>query len=497
MSKAKTRKWVKIVAGLLLGTVSPAAAAELFQTPGEVVLPASGGRPGQAHDALNRAIESYRRGDYELAAPLFKEAETRQADLSATERQELARLQIDNREALMARHFGAERLRQVETALREGRTAEADEKLKAVASAAQYLTAEDRQRLQQIQAQRPRAAAPADVAAQARTRVQQARAQLNQHDLDAAERLAREAEQMGHTFAANEDSPKRVLQDLATARTDAKVLLAASRACLKRSDYDRADFYAKAADKESGTFTFPLWASDSPSKALKDIDAARKLSAASKPHNQVATAPVHKTEAAKPAETVTPVAYRPDPDVAPIPPVVKTTGTQPPDSPPAPPIIPPPPATMPKAPIVSSVVPKPTDDTLKTYRGLIADCAARMHAGELLRAHHLAQQACDLNMMSQMHDEAAPKLLAEIKRLQDGGPVTQAAPPLPPTPVSPILVAGLPTPPPPVPTPAVSTTSTAPADKARDAVQGARNGITAGDAARRYAAGTQARAAGV
>jgi type II secretory pathway component GspD/PulD (secretin) len=102
----------------------------------------------------------------------------------------------------------------------------------------------------------------------------QARAKLGQGDLDEAEALARQAEAEKGAGAGG-DTPARVLADVQKARTDPKALLAASRTALARKDYDAAEKYARQADKMASLFTFPMW-SDSPSRALRDIAAARK-----------------------------------------------------------------------------------------------------------------------------------------------------------------------------------------------------------------------------
>ena len=47
-------------------------------------------RPSRAHLALSNAIEHYRRGDYEMAANFFQQAQDGQEDLTTAERQDLA-----------------------------------------------------------------------------------------------------------------------------------------------------------------------------------------------------------------------------------------------------------------------------------------------------------------------------------------------------------------------------------------------------------------------
>ena len=442
MSRSKTRRWVRLVAGLLLGTVAPTAQAVFFPEPGESVSAPPAVRPSQAHIALNKAIECQRLGDYETAAPLFREAMTQQANLTLTERQELVRLQLDNSEALAARRVGAEQLRLAEKAFQDGRRAEADEKLKYVAANEQYLTPSDRQRFQQLANQgRPHPAAaptdagskarhvlnnaiechrrgdyenavvlfrdaqaqqasltaaerqelarvqldngealaarrvgaeqlrqaekavqdghadeaagklkylaaneqyltlndrllfqqlqggkaqprsntpPLDAATQARARVQQARKQIELYDFDAAERLAREAENMGFAFGPAEDSPKRVLLDVAGARGDAKTLLVAARAAVNRGDWRAAETFARLADQNRTRFTFPIWASDSPSRVLKDIEAARKQQASTAQPEVKPEIPIQTISAT--SESAKPVALNPD-SASPVPPL--------------------------------------------------------------------------------------------------------------------------------------------------------------------------------
>ena len=136
---------------------------------------------------------------------------------------------------------------------------------------------------------------PVDAHARAKSKLLQARAQLNQGNLDSAERLANEVAKLGLTYRSDEDSPAKVHKDLAAARSDATVLLKASRSALARKDFDVAEKYARLADKTSGFATFPVWG-DTPAKALKDISVARKSVT-----HQVATT---TTPEKKPAPTI-------------------------------------------------------------------------------------------------------------------------------------------------------------------------------------------------
>ncbi len=110
--------------------------------------------------------------------------------------------------------------------------------------------------------------------AEARAKLKQARALIGQGEFDSAERLAREANLTPGKPNGREDTPARVLEDVAKARRNPHTLLTASRAALKRNDFDRAEKLAQAAEQNASTLTFPLW-SDSPSRVKKDIQIAR------------------------------------------------------------------------------------------------------------------------------------------------------------------------------------------------------------------------------
>src|SRR5262245_30154869 len=102
VARAKAKRWVRLVAGLAVGATGAAAAlraAEELAPPdnSSVPLPASRqvaplGRPSQARAALTTALESQRRGDYDTAADQLQFVLQHQADLSATELQEMASL---------------------------------------------------------------------------------------------------------------------------------------------------------------------------------------------------------------------------------------------------------------------------------------------------------------------------------------------------------------------------------------------------------------------
>ena len=120
---------------------------------------------------------------------------------------------------------------------------------------------------------------PADARAVAKSKLLQARAQLSQGNFDTAEALANEVAKQKLPYAATEDSPVKVLKDVAAGRQDPKLLLTGARSALARKEFDQAEKFAKLADKNGSVFTFPAWG-DSPAAALKDIAKARKTAAA-------------------------------------------------------------------------------------------------------------------------------------------------------------------------------------------------------------------------
>ncbi|HVS35260.1 MAG TPA: hypothetical protein VMS17_06730, partial [Gemmataceae bacterium] len=211
MARAQFRTGFYLVVGLVAGAATAAA-----QTPG--VLPAGSTavmEVGNPHEALNQAIEAQRRGDYENAARLLQGAAVKQALLTTVEQQELTRLLTDNGAALDARHAASDQLRQAVAALNAKRQAEAVELLKKVAVNEQYLAASDRQLFHQYSAglNLPGAApaVPVDPAAQARLLVRQARIQLVQGDFDKTDELTKQAVALQVAFAANEDSPVKLI----------------------------------------------------------------------------------------------------------------------------------------------------------------------------------------------------------------------------------------------------------------------------------------------
>src|SRR5262249_14869986 len=119
----------------------------------------------------------------------------------------------------------------------------------------------------------------------ARAMLKNARSLIQKGEYDAAESLAKEAKTLDVTYAAGEDTPQKVLEEVARGRNtkrDARSLLTAARSAVDRGDYDTAERLAKESEKAEGFWQMHLWG-DSPTKILKDVQAGRtKLAANTK-----------------------------------------------------------------------------------------------------------------------------------------------------------------------------------------------------------------------
>ncbi len=387
VSRASTVAWMSVVVGLALAQARVAAQPPL---PGDMGGGTSGqaqGRPARVRGYLDSAIESYRRGDYEFAATYFHQAQAGQDDLTATERQDLTNwLQLNNT-ALKARRDGAEQLRQAERALRSGQGQEAQALLKAVTPNQQFLTPEDKRKAHQLAEQvRPSAAAAVKPASSvgspgtpslARTKLAQARALLTKGNYEAAEALVAEADKLGATYSATEDTPKRVREDIAKTRAaaqkqpEAKDYLNAARTSLAQGDLDAAEQLAHEAEKVSSTWSLWPLRGDSPSKVLKEVQAERA-----------------KQQAARKAPSMPKLAVQ----TKTPPPVVKTTVNKP----------------------EEKLVPDNTD----TARQVIKQGRKALESGDLAKAKQLAGQAKSMKPELHWWDDTPEKLLTEIQRVE-------------------------------------------------------------------------------
>jgi type II secretory pathway component GspD/PulD (secretin)/tetratricopeptide (TPR) repeat protein len=354
-------------------------------------------RASRVHAALSAAIDSYRKGEYEMAVGFFKQAQAGQNELTASERQDLTNWMQLNNAALQARRDGGDKLRQAEQYIKAGRSQEANELLKAVTVNQQYLTAADKQKCQtlveQIRPAMPAVNPQAGTATGqqlARTKLQQARVFLAKGNYDAAESLAREAEQLKATYAANEDTPKKVYDDISKARGivvtdgDPKSYVAAARQALDRGDLEIAEHLAKEAEKSSSSWSsLRLWG-DSPAKVLRDVQAARARQSGTKPAvvsgDSKTTFGAMKTAFAKGDDKQKTV-------------VEATVSNKPTETPKTPP-------------------------STEQARQLVKQAREAMQAGDYGKAREYASQAKSLKAEMTWWDDTPDKVLADLQRVE-------------------------------------------------------------------------------
>ncbi len=400
MARAKAKKWLGVVAGLAL----PAAGVSMAE--GLAAVPAAAGRGAdvlvcqqlprsRTSNALNEAIDSYGKGDYEAAAQGFKQAQAGFADLTPLQQQDLALFTKRNDDALQRRAEAADLVRQAEKAEREGRgLIAADLAQKAIAN--QYAAPADKQKAQEIVGRvrgtpaGATASATAGAAApvEAKGNLTRASQLLAEGDLDAAEKLAREADRAGTVAGPGEDSPKKLLEQIAKTREDAAALLTLARAALAHGDLDRAEALAKASKKAEPIYrSVHLWG-DSPADVLHDVQVAREKKLAAEKEAAAKKAAVAKQPAPKDnAAAAT--------DAAKGPVVAKK------------PDVPPPPAPPDAAKVTQAT---------EQARQLLQQGRKALHDGQLDKAEECCHKADGLKPNLSWWEEDTPaKLLADVK----------------------------------------------------------------------------------
>ena len=142
--------------GLAVGlALTPTQAfAQQHGTPTESIAvsgqPEAAPSPSQVHAVLRSGADCYRKGDYELAARYLQQAKAGEANLNADEKRDLANWLSLNSTALDARRACVNQLKMAEDAAKAGKTQDASAWLKAAPPNAQFLSAADTQRMQQL-----------------------------------------------------------------------------------------------------------------------------------------------------------------------------------------------------------------------------------------------------------------------------------------------------------------------------------------------------------
>jgi type II secretory pathway component GspD/PulD (secretin) len=369
--------------------LAPAGLQAQTQAPTETASPAESAntRPSQVHVAFRSGTQCYQQGDYDRAASYFQQAQAGLENLSAADQQSLAQWVQLNSTALKARRDGGDLLKRAEEAMASGRTQDALTYLKAVTPNQQFLSAADKQRFQQLSERlmplgtdktEPASSGPVGKSgsqALARSKVKQARLLLSNGNYAAAQALAQEADRIGASYTATEDTPQKVLADINQARLaaakpgDAKSLLTAARAALARGELDRAEQLAHQADKAQSVWTKTTHLfGDSPSKVLKDVQVARSKQLARKN----SPSPVQQAS----SKSISPSTQNQD----------KSTTT--------------------------------TADNTEVARRLLKDARLALQAGNVAEAKQLAERARALKPDLKWWDDTPDKLLAEIRQVE-------------------------------------------------------------------------------
>lgn len=279
------RGW-KLVAAFLAGSLATTlpGGTILAQESSKFELPVSKrpplGTTGKAHSSLTSAIEAQRKGDYEAAAKSFRDAQVLQADLTPNERTELTRLMQANQEALRQRKEAESSLAAIETMVNKGQVSSASDLLRRLEANEQYFSPAAKQKFASLQERINSGKATAkagsgeirgsDSAAKARALISEGRTLTMSGKFEAAEQKIREAESLRVNFAASEDTPSKLRDDIQKSRNDARFLLTAGQQALADGDFELAEKLAKASDRAAGPLTF-RFALDNPTKLQKDI----------------------------------------------------------------------------------------------------------------------------------------------------------------------------------------------------------------------------------
>jgi type II secretory pathway component GspD/PulD (secretin) len=325
VARAQKRKWIDFVGGLLVGAAtqplallagpdiglpSPPTAAE----GSERIVAQVSGRGSRARMALNAGIDAERLGEYDKAATLYGDAQSRANDLTADERQELQRRISANTVAIQARREAREQLGLADSAVQHGQPAQAAALLKKITAKEMYLSPADRQRFQamcQRMHVQPGASPSASVTGstnalsplstntdKARLLVKQGREALSRGDTAQARKCAEQASALNAELSWAEDNPARLLEDLArTAPTSAKPAdgsggtfvssaaaiktkedalnqLKVGREQLAKGDLEEANKTA-ARLRSARHIQWGLFFTDTPDKLQSDVDHAR------------------------------------------------------------------------------------------------------------------------------------------------------------------------------------------------------------------------------
>lgn len=214
--------WVGLLGATCL-LVGDGMAGGQAQAPAEV----RGVRP---QSALQNGIQFHLDGEFEAAEPFLRHADLYRQSLTPEDQRRLDDFLARNQQALLARRDALAQLYKANTALRNGRIAEADAILNTL-KASKFLTAAERQQVNTL------------------------------------------SQQTKQTTPTVPEESKTPLKTTPTGNRNADDVLRAAREAFNHQDYDHAIALAHQAQK-SGYWSLLPW-SDTPAKVINDVKAAR------------------------------------------------------------------------------------------------------------------------------------------------------------------------------------------------------------------------------
>jgi len=315
-------KTLAVVFGLTACTVTLAVAGpERFLRNAVVVLGFDDADAApSAQELMKRGIDQYRWGHYEEATQCFEEAAKvpglgeREQEILAKHRALMVRVNKQRQEA-------ADLLDAAKKALGQGDTSQAESWATAAMTngyASQDVRDEAKALLAQMQGTEPsdttKSASDESNRRQAQQLIAAARRQLREGNFDEAESLAMRADSLQVNFGRWDDTPTKVIKDIADTRTSkpkqgkvsaasgpsakdrAKSLVSQAQLQLKRNDFDKAEELARQATDLGASFYFY---ETGPADVLAEISKARQQHLAIKQPKKAATEPANWPTAQK------------------------------------------------------------------------------------------------------------------------------------------------------------------------------------------------------
>jgi general secretion pathway protein D len=390
-----------------------------------------------AQELLRKGIDDYRWGRYDDANRAFSQA-SKMTGLSDREQEILAQYRALLVRVTKSRQEASELLTAADRAYEQGDYKQA-ESLATTVAANGNASLEDRDAAKAILAKLQSGGAPATRTAsdssqrhEAQQCLAQARQALRQENLDEAESLAHKADNFKLTYGRLEDTPSKVLQDVADARAlkakassgaaatasnpkaKAKALVTEANSCLKRNEFDRAEQLARQA-KDLNT-KFYLY-ENSPDDVLLAVQRARRQ------RSTTAAKSAEATESEKPGSFPPPLHQAGREDAISIRNASSESLASSDQAAPSDDSAQEAPASYEFEPVASNdqskVDTSEVVDARKEALKLLRQGRIYLREGNLNKAEEMAQQAADLNASYRLLDDTPRQLSSEIARAND------------------------------------------------------------------------------